>query len=91
MYLHCTPNIVSMFLLCSLLPEVMTSDSHKFRMALMQFVSQLAMVPVPPPGSLGIVRSCSGRSSIVFFVKYFLWYDHDSKVQSVYLVLLFNL
>ena len=43
----------------------MTSDSHQFRMALMQFVSQLAMVPVPPPGSLGIVRSCFGMSSII--------------------------
>ena len=39
---------------------------HQFRIALMQFVSQLAMVPVPPPGSLGIVRSCFGESSIIF-------------------------
>ena len=64
-HLHCTPNIVSMFVIYSLLPQVMTSDSHQFRMALMQFVSQLAMVPVPPPGSLGIVRSCFGMSSII--------------------------
>ena len=35
-------------------------------MALMQFVSQLAMVPVPPRGSLGIVRSCFDESSIIF-------------------------
>lgn len=40
--------------LSSLLPQVMTSDPALFRTALMQFVSQLAMVPVPPPGSLGI-------------------------------------
>ena len=55
--MNCTPNIVSMLVLRSLLPQAMTSDSRQFRMALMQFVSQLAMVPVPPPGSLGIVRS----------------------------------
>ncbi|XP_020622103.1 DENN domain-containing protein 3-like [Orbicella faveolata] len=54
-----------MFLLCSLLPEVMTSDSHKFRMALMQFVSQLAMVPVPPPGSLGIEFELYGIKHLV--------------------------
>ena len=44
----------------------MTSEFPQFRMALMQFVSQLTMVPVPPPGSLGIVRSCFCMSLFVF-------------------------
>lgn len=40
--------------LSCLLPQVMTTDVRSFRMALMGFVSQLAMVPVPPPGSLAL-------------------------------------
>ena len=40
----------------SVLPKLLTTDARGFRMALMQFVSQLTMVPVPPAGSLGIVR-----------------------------------
>ena len=37
----------------------------------MQFVSQLAMVPVPPPGSLGIVRSLN-------ILKIFVGFFHPS-------------
>ncbi|KAJ7365979.1 Rab guanyl-nucleotide exchange factor [Desmophyllum pertusum] len=51
--------------LSSLLPQVMTSDSRRFKMALMQFVSQLAMVPVPPPGSLGIEFELYGVNHLV--------------------------
>ncbi|RMX49961.1 hypothetical protein pdam_00013948 [Pocillopora damicornis] len=51
--------------LSSLLPQVMKSDPALFRTALMQFVSQLAMVPVPPPGSLGI--------SLFTFIQPFSW------------------
>ena len=40
----------------SVLPKLLTTDARGFRMALMEFVSQLTMVPVPPAGSLGIVR-----------------------------------
>ena len=40
----------------SVLPKLLTTDARGFRMALMEFVSQLSMVPVPPAGSLGIVR-----------------------------------
>ncbi|XP_078372153.1 DENN domain-containing protein 3-like [Oculina patagonica] len=51
--------------LSSLLPQVTTSDARRFKMALMQFVSQLAMVPVPPPGSLGIEFELYGIKHLV--------------------------
>lgn len=40
--------------LSCVLPKLLTTDARGFRMALMEFVSQLTMVPVPPAGSLGI-------------------------------------
>lgn len=51
--------------LSCVLPKLLTSNTHKFRMALMEFVSQLALVPVPPPGSLGIEFALYGVNHLV--------------------------
>ncbi|XP_068694496.1 DENN domain-containing protein 3-like [Montipora foliosa] len=51
--------------LSCLLPQVITSDARSFGLALMRFVSQLAMVPVPPPGSLGIEFELCGVRHLV--------------------------
>ncbi|XP_074627330.1 DENN domain-containing protein 3-like isoform X3 [Acropora palmata] len=51
--------------LSCLLPQVLRSDARSFRLALMRFVSQLAMVPIPPAGSLGIEFELCGVRHLV--------------------------